>query len=209
MNRKRLLVIATEGETDAEFYKKVLSTIKLNNDRINFNFDKIDYICAQGISGFAKKIPNKFKNKFATVEFANYEKIVCLCYDLDVFSLEQKPPVDRDKLENDLKAIGVDQVIHIKADKTIEDFFLIDIEGIKRFLRLPRRYKLPNKSGLELLKQMFKDASKTYFKGERVSGLVDALDICLILTKICKQLSVLCNELGYKCSGDKCKRNNH
>jgi len=86
---------------------------------------------------------------------------------------------------------------------------LIDIEGIKRFLRLPRRYKLPNKSGLELLKQMFKDASKTYFKGERVSGLVDALDICLILTKICKQLSVLCNELGYKCSGDKCKRNNH
>lgn len=39
----------------------------------------------------------------------------------------------------------------------IEDFFLLDIEGIKKYLKLPKKYKIPNKTGLELLKQIFRD----------------------------------------------------
>lgn len=200
----RVLVIVTEGLTDEEFYKKVMQTIKENNNNINYHFKKIDYICAYGISNFQNKIPNKFKYMYQN-QYKDYDIIVCLCYDKDVFYYNQKPPIDRDKLKNDLLKFGATKVIQVAADKSIEDFFLIDIEGIKKYLRLPRNYKFPKKSGLELIKQMFKDANKTYFKGERVAGLIDQLNINLILSKICNQLVSLCHELGYSCNGDKCK----
>ena len=41
MNKKRILVIYTEGETDEEFYKKIIDEIKKINDNLNFNFNKI------------------------------------------------------------------------------------------------------------------------------------------------------------------------
>lgn len=207
MSKQRLLVIVTEGPTDEEFYRKVLSEIKQNNDGVKFSFDSIKFICAYGICNFARKIPSKFKREFANDEFLDYEKVVCLCYDLDVFNYAQKPPIDRAKLEDELLNAGANKVIHIRADRTIEDFFLKDIEGIKNYLGLSKKYKLPKKSGLELLKQMFKDSKKTYFKGERVRGFVDALNISLILSKICGQISALCYELSYECPGNKCKRN--
>lgn len=206
MNKKRLLVIISEGPTDQEFYKKVLDTIKKVNGNGNFNFDKIDYILAKGISNFARKTISIFKNRFCIPEYDDYEKVVCLCYDLDVFSFNNKPPVDRVKMKKDLYQVGADKVINILANKMIEDFFLLDIEGIKKYLKLPKKYKIPNKTGLELLKQIFRDKDRLYIKGEKVEGLVDCLNIEKILNIICKDIKPLCDELGYKCNGNKCKR---
>lgn len=55
MNKKRILVIYTEGETDEEFYKKIIDEIKKINDNLNFNFNKIKFICSKSIGRMHKK----------------------------------------------------------------------------------------------------------------------------------------------------------
>ena len=109
-------------------------------------------------------------------------------------------------MRKEFLAIGANKIIEIIAKNTIEDFFLYDIEGVKKFLKLPKSYKVNRKKkGLKTLKKMFEDANRVYFKGEKVEGLVKALDKKLILSKICSQIYVLCEELGYKCNCEKCK----
>jgi hypothetical protein len=207
MNNKRLLVIITEGPTDKEFYKEVLNTIKLVNGNAHFNFDDIKHLCAKGIGRLENKMLSKFKNNYCTKEYDNYERVVCLCYDLDVFKYSQKPPVNRKELEKALLKVGAHKVIKIEANNTIEDFFLYDYEGIKRYLKLSKNYKIPNLSGLPLLEKMFKDGHKIYTKGEKVEGLINQLNLEKILSHICNQLKPLCDELGYGCDGKKCNSN--
>ncbi|MDD4156512.1 MAG: hypothetical protein PHY08_08075 [Candidatus Cloacimonetes bacterium] len=204
MSKGKHVWIVTEGETDEEFYKKVVGQLRQNFDGQQFKVDKLDYYCAKGIGNFAKKIPNTYKNKIVS-KYPEQDKIVFLCYDTDVFDFSLKPPINKNKLAKDLKALGAKKIYHIKADKTIEDFFLVDSTGIINFLRLGKKYKV-NKShkGLDLLKKMYKDANKTYFKGEKTEGLIDALNLNLIMGSICKQLSNLCKELGYDCDKGLC-----
>lgn len=206
MNKKRILIIITEGETDEEFYKKIIDEIKKVNGNTYFNFSEIKHICSKSITKMHKKMLGKFKNVVCCSKYADYEKVVCFCYDNDVFEFNQNPPINRTKMEKDFIIAGANKIIEIVAKNTIEDFFLYDIDGIKKYLKLPKSYKVAKKkNGLETLKKMFEDANRVYFKGERVEGLVNSLDKKLILSKICPQIHILCEELGYKCNFDKCK----
>lgn len=206
MSKKRILVIITEGETDEEFYKKIIDEIKKVNDNKNFNFSEIKHICSKSITKMHKKMLGKFKNEVCCSKYNDYEKVVCFCYDNDVFEFNQNPPINRPKMKKEFLAAGADKIIEIVAKSTIEDFFLYDTEGVKKYLKLPKTYKVTKKkNGLETLKKMFEDANRVYFKGEKVEGLVKALDKKLILSKICSQIHILCAELGYKCNCDKCK----
>lgn len=204
---KRLLLIITEGPTETEFYKQILNKIREVNKLSKFNFDKIDYFCASGIAKMSTKMFSKFKKEYCIDEYVEYEKIVCFCYDNDVFKRKKEnPPIDRKKMESDFKQAGADRIINIIADDMIEDFFLYDIVGIKKYLKLKKSYRKTNKKSLELLQQMFKDSNKIYTKGVKVEGLVDALNIELILLNICCQIKPLCIELGCSCDGTKCKK---
>ena len=102
--------------------------------------------------------------------------------------------------------LGADRIIKIIANRCIEDFFLLDIEGIRRYLRLARNQIPKSKKSLDLLEQMFKNAGKQYFKGEKVTDFVNSLDISKIASNICRQISYLCSELGYECDKTKCSR---
>lgn len=203
---KRILVFITEGPTDEEFYKAINARIKEIHRQKKFNFDKIMYICACGIGNMHKKMLCKFKTEVVYNEkYKEYKKIVCFCYDLDVFKKNiQSPPINREKMKKDFYEAGADKIIEIIADDCIECFFLKDIEGIKKFLKLGAKYKVPNKKGLDLIKQMFKDGNRIYYKGAKVEGLVKALNINLILAQICYQISQLCDEFGYNCQRNKC-----
>jgi len=204
MAKGKVIWIVTEGETDQEFYKKIIAQIRQNFNGKPFAVDKLKFYCAKGIGNFSKKIPKTFENDIVS-KYPEEEKIIFLCYDVDVFDYAAKPPIDRKKVVKDLKRLGAKKIYHIKADKTIEDFFLIDEQGITDFLRLGKKYKVKKGlKGLELLKRMFKDANKTYFKGEKTEGLIEALDLKLIMANICVQLSQLCKELGYPCDKAKC-----
>ncbi len=194
---KKVLLIVTEGETDEEFYKKLLEYIKTKIHLNRFPFDKIDFICAKGIGNMQHKIVNVINRKLFNSEYMlNAEKTIVLCYDHDVFEHGQHPPIDRQKLENDIKQLGECKVMRIVADRMIEDFFLHDFENIRKFLRLKKDYQL-KESGYEGLRKMFKDANRTYFKGERVSGFIDKLDMELIASKISLTIKELCEILGY------------
>jgi hypothetical protein len=206
MQKGKVVWIVTEGETDLEFYKQIVAQLRSNFNNAPFGVDSLSFYCAKGIGNFARKISNTFKNKIAK-DYPNHEKIVFLCYDVDVFDYSMKPPIDRKNVIKLLKTLGAKKVYQLKADKTIEDFFIMDIDGIKNFLGLGKKYNpKQNKNGLETIKKMFKDANRTYFKGEKIEGLVSSLDLNLVMSQICEQLSSLCQEIGYNCNKDKCKR---
>ena len=58
---KKCVVIYTEGETDDEFYKKVLSTIKSKLPENKFKVDVLKSSCITGIGKFQNKLLNKFE----------------------------------------------------------------------------------------------------------------------------------------------------
>ncbi len=209
---KRILIIITEGETDEEFYKSILAEIKKIKNEVFFNFNEIKYICSKSITKIHKKMLGKFKKEICSKKYNEYEKVVCFCYDSDVFETELNvnPPINRKKLREDFKNAGADKIIEIVASKTIEDFFLYDIEGIKKYLKLGKNYKIPKeKSGLKILNKMFNDADKVYYKGEKVKDFINSLDKKKILKNICQQIRVLCVELGCEAKCVKCYKGNN
>jgi|SRR5690554_614568 len=195
-----IIWFVTEGETDQEFYKKLINYIRELHHNKPFKVQKIDFFCARGIGNFSKKILRAFYGQIVR-NYPNYKKIVFLCYDTDVFEYTAKPPIDRKKIIEALKEMGADQVHQIKAKRTIEDFFMIDQEGIQKFLRLSNKYKISSGlTGLKKIVKMHKDAQKTYFKGEKSEGLIDILDMELIMSKVGDKFLTLCKELGYDCN---------
>ena len=205
-SKKRLLLMITEGPTDEEFYKKVIEIVRKKNNCSKFNFDEIKYMCSNGIGNMHKNMLSKFKFELCEdKEYGNYEKIVCFCYDKDVFKQNNtNPPINRTKMKEDFEKYGANKIIEIIANNMIEDFFLLDIEGIKKYLKVKKNYKNSSKKSLELLKQIFKDGSRVYSKGTKATGLISSLDMPFILGKICSQIKPLCDELGFNCDGTKC-----
>ena len=84
--------------------------------------------------------------------------------------MSTNPPIDREKMKSDFIVAGASDIIEIVAEKSIENFFLYDIEGVKRYLGLPSNYKVPNDTGIKTLEKMFKDKNRIYYKGYKVEG---------------------------------------
>lgn len=88
------------------------------------------------------------------------------------------------------RVLSVDTII---ATTMIESWFFYDIEGIYKFLRVPRarrnpkKYKPPEKFTHIDLSTLFKQNGKSYIKGERCAGFINALDL--------KKIYLNCQEL--------------
>lgn len=198
----KIAVIMAEGETEVEFYNCIIDTIK--SQVVLPKELKIHKIVnIEGISKFQKNavshfntIQNKYEKKYPNFKFDFY---IFLCIDTDVFYFEQKPPLNKEKLKQDLFNNGAVSVKYIEADKSIEDWFLSDLEGIKNFLKLKNispGYK-NRKTGAEKLNEIFKKANKTYIKGCKVEGFAKKLNISMIMKKYKNELSPLFDLLGY------------
>lgn len=203
---KKCVVIYTEGETDYEFYNKVLNTIKNKIPDKIFKVDVLEKSCITGIGKFQKKLLNKFIKEIAKKYSKDYEIIVFLCYDTDVFEFGIHPPINRIKLEDELKNNGASKVVHIKANRTIEDFFMYDIDGIVNFLKIQKPKNLKGLTGLEKLEKLFSKANRIYQKGHKCAGLVDSLNMDIIFPNICDEISPLCKQLGLDINCDSCKK---
>ena len=114
--------------------------MKKINENKNCNFSEIKHIPSKSITKLHKKMLGKFKMEICCLKYKDYEKVVCFCYDNDVFELNQNPPINRPLMRKEFKA---------------------------------------------------EDANRVCFKGEKVEGLIKALDKKLILSKICPQIHVL------------------
>lgn len=203
---KKCVIIYTEGETDDEFYKKVLSTIKSKIPGNRFKVDILKSFCITGIGKFQNKLLNKFEKEIVNKYIKTHELIVVLCYDTDVFEFGVHPPINRLKLEKDLIDKGASKVIHIKAKKSIEDFFMYDLDGIINYLKIAKPKNLKGSTGLRKLETLFLNASRIYQKGHKCAGFIDSLDMNIIFPNICNEIKPLCTELGLELNCNLCKK---
>lgn len=190
-------MLFVEGQTEVEFYKALIKYIRECHAEKKLEH-KVIYRNIDGIGGYKKEV-NRIFLKEVLPKVEGYQVTVALCYDTDVFGYVQKPKINWKEVEKILKEDGAHKVLHIKAEKSIEDWFLVDKEGIKRFLKLSSDVIPQGSNGYEKLKYLFKKANKIYAKkGREVNGLVQALDIGLISREAAKGLDLLYKELGVR-----------
>ena len=137
----------------------------------------------KGVGKYQNKVCRIFENSVRK-QYPDHDYKVVLCYDSDVFEFSRKPPVDWDKVTKALCEKGADDVRLVKAVTSIEDWFLYDVEGLRKFLKLPKKFKMTGYKGQKGLAQLFLKAKKTYIKGVRCNGLIEALDLSVIIPKI-------------------------
>ncbi len=189
---RKLCVIFTEGETDHIFYQYLIDLYRKKNPKIEMEIVRHNI---KGITRFQNKLLCCYKNDIA-IKYSNYEHYIFLTYDTDVFEYSANPPVNWQKLEKKLLLEGVKGVFHIKAERSIEDWFLIDKEGICKNLRIPLNTKISGDSGFKKINSLFKKANKVYSKGKESTEVISKLDIEKIRNKVSNQLKDLENFLG-------------
>lgn len=190
----RCLVFFVEGDTEIEFYKKMIGYI-FNKHKIR-NI-KVEYRNVSGVGGFKKEALSKFKRDIKTKsKYKGCKFIIVLCRDTDVDEFAGIKP-DFLKIEESFrKDKTVLNVIHLEAEKCIEDWFLLDKDSILKFLKLSNSAKIKGTNGFEKLKLLFKKSNKVYVKGKSSSDLISHLNFDIILKNIEFQLRELYKELG-------------
>ena len=148
---------------------------------------------------------NLINNKYIEQDEQKDESIVYVTDLIDTTDLNINYEYLADK-ESDLKYRGASKVIHIKATKTIEDFFIHDIDGIVNFLKIQKPKILKGSTGLEKLEKLFLKGNRIYQKGHKCSGFIDSLDMNIILPHICNELKPLCTQLGIESNCTCCKK---
>ena len=193
----KCIILFVEGQTEVEFYNKIISYIKEQLPNKKFNA-KIDCINIEGVCGFKKEALKKFKKEIQ-IKYKNHKFIIFCCLDSDVFEGSQQPPINLNKIQKDLKTNGADEVFIIQAVHTIEDWFLLDSESILLFLKLKPTTNINGKNGLEKIKNIYKKANKTYLKGGNTKGFIEKLNINKIIQnkEVKEKLKPLFDELNF------------
>jgi len=192
---EEVIALFVEGDTEVEFYKLLISALfKMNGGKLAF---KHEIINMKGIGSYKDRAKRILKNKLQ-VKYRNYKIHVFLCYDTDVFTLSKQPPINWTEVRKALIETGA-TVNYIKAQKSIEDWFLLDIEGVLRYLRLPDSTKCTGSGGMDQIEKLFKKAGKVYIKGSASKAFINSLCIEKIMLKICSELRPLCLRVGLKC----------
>ena len=191
----KCLVLFVEGDTEVEFYKQVIANARKlrSNGMLDTN---IECKSINGVGGFKNIVLRKFVKDIKPKYGDDCIFTVVLCRDTDVFELSPKPPIKWNEVERGLRANGADDVVHIEARQSIEDWFLYDADGIISFLRLNKKTKITGKDGYDKIKRLYKQANKMYYKGMKSNGMISRLDIDKIANKVKDQLNPLYKALG-------------
>jgi len=188
----KLVVIFVEGDTEVEFYKGLIKYYSnLNGGRLNC---KVEYGNVKGVGNYQSKVVRIFKKRIIP-KCHDCECHVFLCYDSDVFEFKRNLHVDWDSVGNSLMQAGAASVEHVIARQSIEDWFLYDKAGLRKFLKLPGNFQMNGYSGQNGLKDLFRKANRIYIKGSACKGLVDALDMSVIVKSISSEIQELEHEL--------------
>ena len=191
----KCLVLLVEGDTEVEFYKQVIANARKLHPAGKFD-TYIEYRSVGGVGGFKNIALRKFIKQVKTKYDNDCEFTVVLCSDTDVFEFASKPPIKWNEVKKELEANGAKKVIHVQAKRSIEDWFLYDLEGILKFLRLAKNTKVSGKNGYDKLQRLYKQANKIYYKGIKSNGMIAHLDIDKIADEVKDQLNPLYKMLG-------------
>ncbi len=188
-------MLFVEGDTEVEFYKQVIANARKLHPAGKFD-TYIEYRSVGGVGGFKNIALRKFIKQVKTKYDNDCEFTVVLCSDTDVFEFASKPPIKWNEVKKELEANGAKKVIHVQAKRSIEDWFLHDLEGILKFLRLAKNTKVSGKNGYDKLQRLYKQANKIYIKGNKSNGMIAHLDIDKIADEVKDQLNPLYKVLG-------------
>lgn len=191
----KCLVLFVEGDTEVEFYKQVIANARKLHPAGKFD-TYIEYRSVGGVGGFKNIALRKFIKQVKTKYDNDCEFTVVLCSDTDVFEFASKPPIKWNEVKKELEANGAKKVIHVQAKRSIEDWFLYDLEGFLKFLRLAKNTKVSGKNGYDKLQRLYKQANKIYYKGIKSNGMIAHLDIDKIADEVKDQLNPLYKVLG-------------
>ncbi len=193
---KNVILLLVEGDTESAFYKKVIDYIAKEKD-CKFE-QKIKNL--KGIGNFQRSAVtqyNELRRQYQKKEKdTDWKFHVFLCIDTDVFAFHSNPPLDKEKLQAKLEQQEcVADVHYIEARESIEDWFLEDLEGIQKYLKLKSisdSYK-KGKNGADKLNLIFQKAGKVYIKGGRAKELIQHLNIPKIIDNHKNEFSALYN----------------
>lgn len=189
------LVLFVEGDTEIEFYKQVVANAREQHPAGRFDTN-IEYKNVRGVGGFKNIALRKFIKEIKPKYAEDCEFTIVLCSDTDVFEFASKPPIKWDEIKKELVYNGASKIIHVQAKRSIEDWFLYDIEGILGFLRLSKNSKVSGKGGYDKLQRLYKQANKVYYKGIQSNGMIGRLNIEKIANAVKDQLNPLYKALG-------------
>lgn len=191
-----LVTIFVEGETEKEFYDTLLSFYSQNSKKTISEYKVFNL---KGIGRFENKVSSKLKHEIIP-KFPEKEiKVIC-CYDSDVFELAQKPPVNWKLVKKKVNELGINNFNEIVAISMIEDWFIKDIDGLCKYLKIKKPKKINGKNGYEKMKFLFKigNKPKVYQKGTNTHKFIPNLDLNKIRVLIKEELIVLETALGAK-----------
>ena len=193
----KCLVLFVEGDTEVEFYKQVVINARKLHPMGRFDTN-IEYRNVKGVGGFKNIALRKFTKEIKPKYGEECDFVVVLCSDTDVFDFSSRPPVKWGEVKKELKENGAAEIIHVQAIRSIEDWFLYDLEGVLGFLRLSKNTKVSGKNGYDKLQRLYKQANRVYYKGIQSNGMIGRLDIDKIANVVKEQLGPLYKALGIK-----------
>lgn len=184
---REVALIFVEGDTEEEFYTKLAKLYLSGISKTIINLHGI-YNVHRKILGKTEAFLHRHSDKYVRI----YS-----CIDRE--SRDHNPPLDIVDLRLTLKeqrdfnrVLSADAII---ATQMIESWFFYDIEGIYKFLKVPRglknltKYKPPEKFTHLDLSKLFARFGKTYIKGRKCANFINQLDLRKIYEN-CSELSV-------------------
>ncbi|HUX56669.1 MAG TPA: DUF4276 family protein [Bacteroidales bacterium] len=194
MNPKSILLLY-EGETEEEFYRRII------NLKVPPRTIRISYSNLKGITtNINYKVLRKIYKHLSTNEGED-QIYVFVAVDREG-DRSNDSPMDIGRLKKELSkdTVRVVDVIEVIATQDIECWFLLDIDNIFNYLRVPQNKRNPEKySNTEAfnnrdLSNLFRQYNKVYLKGRRVDNLLDNLDLHRIYNS-CQDLRDGINEM--------------
>jgi len=112
--------------------------------------------------------------------------------------LAQKPPVNWSIVKKKVSELGINEFEEIVAVRMIEDWFLKDIEGLCKYLKIPVPNNLDGRNGYEKMKVLFKKGPKpkVYQKGSNTHKFVPNLNLKVIRDAVKGKLQILEKAVG-------------
>lgn len=193
----KCLILFVEGDTEVEFYKQVVANARKLNPLGRFDTN-IEYRNVKGVGGFKNIALRKFVKEIKPKYSKDCKFTIVLYSDTDIFDFASKPPIKWNEVKKELLSNGASEIVHVQARRSIEDWFLYDLEGILKFLRLGKKSKLSGKNGYEKLQNLYKQANKVYYKGIQSNGMIARLDIKKIAENVKNELNPLYEALGVR-----------